>query len=108
MRTSASRWLVAMMAGMVLFAAGCTNPSGGGEQAAGEDAGGGEGGEQVVAGGDESEAEAAGAAAEACEVQPPDLTLEDAVVGFSQMENNNPWRIAETESIQQTAEEMGV
>jgi ribose transport system substrate-binding protein len=97
-----------MMAGMVLFAAGCTNPSGGGEQAAGEDAGGGEGGEQVVAGGGESEAEAAEAAAEACEVQPPDLTLTDAVVGFSQMENNNPWRIAETESIQQTAEEMGV
>src|SRR3712207_9290376 len=34
-----------------------------------------------------------------CNVQPPDVTLEEATVGFSQMENNNPWRIAETESM---------
>ncbi|WP_179133960.1 ABC transporter substrate-binding protein [Halobacillus massiliensis] len=31
----------------------------------------------------------------------------EVVVGFSQMENNNPWRIAETESIREEAEKRG-
>lgn len=34
-----------------------------------------------------------------CQAEPTGLTLEDIVVGFSQMENNNPWRIGETESM---------
>lgn len=39
-----------------------------------------------------------------CQAQPTGLTLQDVVVGFSQMENNNPWRIAETESIKAEGE----
>jgi ribose transport system substrate-binding protein len=41
----------------------------------------------------------AAAGAGTCDVKPPDVTLEKATVGFSQMENNNPWRIAETASM---------
>jgi ABC-type sugar transport system substrate-binding protein len=32
---------------------------------------------------------------------------EDLVIGFSQMENNNPWRIAETKSVREEAEKRG-
>ena len=39
------------------------------------------------------------ASGKTCDVQPPDVTLEEATVGFSQTENNNPWRIAQTESM---------
>ena len=39
-----------------------------------------------------------------CQAEPTGLTLEDITVGFSQMENNNPWRIAETESIKAEGE----
>lgn len=34
-----------------------------------------------------------------CQAEATGLKLEDIVVGFSQMENNNPWRIGETESM---------
>lgn len=39
-----------------------------------------------------------------CQAQPTGLTLKDITVGFSQMENNNPWRIAETESMKSEGE----
>lgn len=39
-----------------------------------------------------------------CQGEATGRTLQDMVVGFSQMENNNPWRIAETESIQSEGE----
>ncbi len=39
-----------------------------------------------------------------CQAQPTGLTLKDITVGFSQMENNNPWRIAETESMKAEGE----
>jgi galactofuranose transport system substrate-binding protein len=44
-----------------------------------------------------------------CNVEPPDVTLDEAVVGFSQAEpENNPFRITETSSIQAEAEERGI
>jgi len=39
-----------------------------------------------------------------CQAQPTGLTLKDITLGFSQMENNNPWRIAETESMKAEGE----
>jgi len=39
-----------------------------------------------------------------CQAQPTGLKLEDITVGFSQMENNNPWRIGETESMKAEGE----
>jgi ABC-type sugar transport system substrate-binding protein len=60
-----------------------------------------DGSEQVVGEGDAG-------SEEACEVTPPDVSLDDALVGFSQMENNNPWRIAETDSMRAEAEARGV
>ncbi|MGI8912166.1 MAG: ABC transporter substrate-binding protein, partial [Rubrobacteraceae bacterium] len=44
-----------------------------------------------------------------CDIEPPDISLEDAVVGFSQSEEEtNPFRIAETQSIRDEAENVGV
>lgn len=44
-----------------------------------------------------------------CNVQPPDVTLENATVGFSQAEKlNNPFRIVETRSIEETAKQRGI
>lgn len=44
-----------------------------------------------------------------CNVQPPDVTLENATVGFSQPERlNNPFRIEETRSIEDTAQQRGI
>jgi len=44
-----------------------------------------------------------------CDVEPPDISLEEAVVGFSQSEEEtNPFRIAETQSIRDEAENVGV
>ncbi len=49
------------------------------------------------------------ASGDVCKVKPPDLDLEDAVVGFSQSEKEvNPFRIAETESIRDEAEKRDV
>ncbi len=39
---------------------------------------------------------------------PADNSDKQLVVGFSQMENNSPWRIAETQSIKDEAEKRGV
>jgi galactofuranose transport system substrate-binding protein len=46
--------------------------------------------------------------AEYCNVQPPNVDFESATFGFAQTENNNPWRIAQTESMRNAAEENGV
>lgn len=94
--TLKSRPLTALLTLLLLALAACTNPQ---ETAATGEAG--EEGEQVVAGAEEE-------SGEVCEVDPPDITLEEATVGFSQMEENNPWRIAESESIRSEAESRGV
>lgn len=46
--------------------------------------------------------------ADYCNVQPPNVDFENATFGFAQTENNNPWRIAQTESMRNAAEENGV
>ena len=46
--------------------------------------------------------------ADYCNVQPPNVDFESATFGFAQTENNNPWRIAQTESMRNAAEENGV
>ena len=46
--------------------------------------------------------------ADHCDVQPPNVDFENATFGFAQTENNNPWRIAQTESMRNAAEENGV
>ncbi len=93
--------LVAVVGLMMLLAAACSPPGSKSENEGASSGGGGEEGKQVVQ-------EAAASDADVCEAQPPNVTLEEARVGFSQMENNNPWRIAETESLEAEAEERGV
>ncbi len=46
--------------------------------------------------------------ADYCNVQPPNVDFSSATFGFAQTENNNPWRIAQTESMRNAAEENGV
>ena len=46
--------------------------------------------------------------ADYCNVQPPNVEFESATFGFAQTENNNPWRIAQTESMRNAADENGV
>jgi galactofuranose transport system substrate-binding protein len=46
--------------------------------------------------------------ADYCNVEPPNVDFESATFGFAQTENNNPWRIAQTESMRNAAEENGV
>jgi galactofuranose transport system substrate-binding protein len=43
-----------------------------------------------------------------CRVTPPDVRLRGAKVGFAQVENNNPFRIAETNSLKAAAKARGV
>jgi ribose transport system substrate-binding protein len=43
-----------------------------------------------------------------CHVQPPHIQLRGAKVGFAQVENNNPFRIAETASLKAAAKRRGV
>ena len=43
-----------------------------------------------------------------CDVEPPDVGFESATYGFAQTENNNPWRIAQTESMESAAAANGV
>jgi ABC-type sugar transport system substrate-binding protein len=43
-----------------------------------------------------------------CSVKPPHIQLRGAKVGFAQVENNNPFRIAETNSLQAAAKARGV
>src|SRR4051812_34451402 len=46
--------------------------------------------------------------AKRCNVQPPDVKLRGAKIGFAQVENNNPFRIAETASLKAAAKQRGV
>ncbi len=86
-----------VVVGLLLIVAAC-QPPGAKTEDQGAGSGGEEGKQQVQSGGQ------AAAGADTCEVKPPDVKLEGATVGFSQMENNNPWRIAETESMKAEGE----
>jgi galactofuranose transport system substrate-binding protein len=88
-----SRALIVAVVGLMLLAIACQPPGAKTESQGGGGEAGKEGEQQVQTGGK------AAAGAGTCDVKPPDVTLEQATVGFSQMENNNPWRIAETESM---------
>lgn len=96
--------ILSLMVGMmVLLAAACSPPGAnpGDESGAAND---GEGAQQQVA---ENTGEQGDAPV--CDVEPPDINLDEAVVGFSQSETlNNPFRITETESVEGEAEERGV
>src|SRR3954470_2441667 len=46
--------------------------------------------------------------AKRCRVRPPDVDLRGAKIGFAQVENNNPFRIAETESLKAAAKQRGI
>jgi ABC-type sugar transport system substrate-binding protein len=60
-------------------------------------------------GGKKAQQDIAQATGDVCKVTPPDLKLEDAVVGFSQSEKEvNPFRIAETESIRSEAKKRNI
>jgi ABC-type sugar transport system substrate-binding protein len=79
--------------GLVLLAIACQPP--------GAKTGQGSGG-----GGKAAQQDIAQASGDVCKVKPPDLKLQDAVVGFSQSEKEvNPFRIAETESIRSEAKQ---
>jgi len=96
MKVGRANRLLAIMTAVVLFVVACSPPGARSENEAAS-GGGGEEGKQVVQGGK-------AASDKVCKVKPPDVTLEEAKVGFSQMENNNPWRIAETESMKTEGE----
>jgi ABC-type sugar transport system substrate-binding protein len=88
--------LLALLAALVMLAA-CAPP---GAQTEGQGSGG---------GGEKAQQDVAQASGDVCKVNPPDLKLKDAVVGFSQPEKEvNPFRIAETESIRSEAKERGI
>ena len=60
-------------------------------------------------GGKKAQQDIAQASGDVCKVKPPNLKLEDAVVGFSQSEKEiNPFRIAETESIRSEAKKRNI
>jgi galactofuranose transport system substrate-binding protein len=60
-------------------------------------------------GGKQAQQDIAQASGDVCKVKPPNLKLEDAVVGFSQSEKEvNPFRIAETQSIRSEAKKRNV
>jgi galactofuranose transport system substrate-binding protein len=85
--------LAAALVSLALIAA-CAPP---GAQTEGQGSGG---------GGEKAQQDVAKASGDVCKVNPPDLKLKDAVVGFSQPEKEvNPFRIAETESIRSEAKE---
>src|ERR687896_357183 len=87
--------LVAVAMGLALIAA-CSPPG----AKSGQSAGG---------GGKKAQQDVAQASGDVCKVNPPDLALKEAVVGFSQSEKEvNPFRIAETESIRSEAKERGI
>ncbi len=88
--------LAAALVGLAVIAA-CAPP---GAQTEGQGSGG---------GGEKAQQDVAQASGDVCKVNPPDLSLKEAVVGFSQPEKEvNPFRIAETESIRSEAKERGV
>ncbi len=95
--------LAVALLGVALLAA-CSPP---GTNTEGEGGGGGGGGkeaQQVV------EETTGGSMEQAvCDVPPPNISLQDAVVGFSQSEEEtNPFRIAETQSIRDEAKKQDV
>jgi len=99
--------LVIALASVACGAPGA-NPSQGGGGGGG---GGGEGGGNTGAGQEVEEQTTGGGEQAVCEVPPPEGidSLQDAVVGFSQSEEEtNPFRIAETESIRNEAEQRDV
>ena len=60
-------------------------------------------------GGKKAQQDIAQSSGDVCKVNPPDLNLKDAVVGFSQSEKEvNPFRIAETQSIKSEAKKRDV
>jgi galactofuranose transport system substrate-binding protein len=66
-------------------------------------------GQSAGGGGEKAQQDVAQASGDVCKVNPPDLKLEDAVVGFSQSEKEvNPFRIAETESIRSEAKKRDI
>ena len=91
MARSKGLWIVVV--GLMLLLGAACSPPGANPEDQGTGSGGKEGQQQVQKG-------AESASVEKCDVQPPDVTLEEATVGFSQTENNNPWRIAQTESME--------
>src|SRR3712207_231239 len=90
MARNKSLWIVVLL-GLMLLAAAC-QPPGANPEDQGAGSGGIEGQQQVQTG-------AASASGKPCDVQPPNMTLEQATVRFSQTEIINPWRIAQTESM---------
>ena len=102
MTVARSKSLLMVVVGLVLLLAAACSPPGANPEDQGAGSGGKEGQQRVQSGGE------AAAGAGTCDVEPPDVTLEEATVGFSQMENNNPWRIAETASMMYEAEESGI
>ncbi len=88
--------MVGLLAALVMLAA-CAPP---GAQTEGQGSGG---------GGEKAQQDVAQASGDVCKVNPPDLSMKDAVIGFSQSEKEvNPFRIAETESMRSEAKERGI
>ncbi len=87
--------LVAVTLGLALIVA-CSPPG----AKSGQSAGG---------GGKKAQQDVAQASGDVCKVNPPNLELKDAVIGFSQSEKEvNPFRIAETQSIRSEAKKRGI
>ncbi len=87
---------IVLLAALVVLAA-CSPP---GAKTEGQGSGG---------GGKKAQQDIAQATGDVCKVKPPDLKLQDAVVGFSQSEKEvNPFRIAETESIRSEAKKRNI
>ena len=87
--------LLAVLAALVMLAA-CSPP-------------GAKTGQDSAGGGKQAQQDIAQASGDVCKVKPPNLKLEDAVVGFSQSEKEvNPFRIAETESIRSEAKKRNI
>lgn len=92
--------VLSLMIVVVLLVVACS-PPGANPQGGGSEGGGKESKQQVESSG--------GSGGKVCDVKPPDVDLKSATVGFSQSEpENNPFRIAETESIKSEAEKRGI
>ena len=97
------RSLVLLIAATLAVVLAACAPPGANQGGGGGGGGGGEEAQQKVE-------KSGGGQGPVCDVQPPDIAgLEEAVVGFSQSEEEtNPFRIAETQSIRDEAENVGV
>ena len=92
--------IVGLFAALLALGAACAAP-GANPQGQGSGGGGGQEETQVIEGGAAGE--------EVCDVEPPQVDLKAATVGFSQSEpENNPFRIAETASMKDEAEKRGI